>query len=215
MAMIQFDAAQITKNLTTIRDCGYRAAHARDGAINVARWAADNIPGFPDNIDDAARGEFLSGAYLRKGELEGEVWFKVEKVMDAPPTYTRCAPPKDTKAEGYMKVDVAFALGYTSQAFGALRRENPNLHPIIKDIRDRANKYASNVLSSVIRAYKSTLPSTKERSPNKSFAEFIDAQMKAIEDKVKAAHKRKDADAPPMANIMAAIAAFNRSLNGK
>ena len=82
-------------------------------------------------------------------------------------------------------------------------------------IRDRANKYASNVLSSVIRAYKSTLPSNKERSPNKTFAEFIDAQMKAIEDKVKAAHKRKDADAPPMANIMAAIAAFNRSLNGK
>ena len=212
MATIQFDAANITKGLVTIRDCGYRAAHARDGGINVALWAAANVPGFPDNIDDAARGEFLSGAYLRKGELDGDLWFKVEGEMGSPPTYTRCAAPKDTKAEGYLRVDVAFALGYTSQAFGALRRENPNLHPIIKDVRDRANKYASNVLSSVIRAYKSTLPSTKERSPNKSFSEYIDAQMKAIEDKVKAAHTRKDADAPPMANVMAAIAAFRKAL---
>jgi hypothetical protein len=57
---------------------------------------------------------------------------------------------KKLKAEKF-ELSVYSAFSYTQQAFGALKNEQPGKHEIIKEVRNKFNKYVSNCLADLKR----------------------------------------------------------------
>lgn len=181
----------MTTENKSIRDFGYQVAQHGDMLIADAMDAVKLIPGFPDNVADEIVAEFKAGCILRKADLVKPTVYIREGVDNY--VISDGKPPKGATT---LKLDVAYAMTYTPQLFGALRKTQPNLHRMVKVIRDDVSKYASNKWNGLVATYKRATAGPRDRSVNKSFSDWLDDTLAAILKRAKTAASRGDTSVP-------------------
>ena len=178
----------------SLKDAGYQTAQLGEGRKAIAAYVLEQCPTFLDEVPAETKAELFAGFQLRAHELWGTKTYKVGDtgaLIESP--------------DGNIALDVNVAMAYTGQAFGKLKDENPALHGLLKQWRERFSKYASNCMADLKTACKRIVneSSPRERSANKSFSEAINAMFDALDKRAKVAQGRGDATADPVKFRMA------------
>lgn len=175
-----------------LEDLGYQQAGNFESSQSMARFAMAQIPGFPETVTDEARDKLYAGYRKRFSQRNPAQIYAV--INDHYVLATE--EQKNSKIE-QVNIGCDYAFSYTSQEFGKLANSNPNLHKLVKDIREKANTYCSNRLGDLKRAAKKILNEGKERkrTANKNFSEYVDAFFTDALDRLKSAKSRGDASA--------------------
>lgn len=193
-----------TQNITSLKDLGYKQAVTGDVFRNQAKYAIEHIVGFPDSVPDEAKTQLFDGYRLRFGENNPPV---VYAVIDG--NYvTATSEMESNKKVEKIKVGVDYAYSFSQQQFGQLKNEQPQLHALIKAVRDKTNKYCSNRLADLKRQGRNILNEGKqrERSATVSFGERVLAVLEDLQAKCKTANSRGDETANELAFKQAKIA---------
>lgn len=199
------DSAPVSyKSLT---DFGYSVAGKSDAVRADGAWALDNIAGFPDEPSSEAKADLYTGFRKRYSERNPEVEYAVVDGNYLP--VSQLSP--DAKVLERVHIGVVHAFSYTQQAFGALKETDLNKYNLLKDIRDKVNKYCWNCLADLKAAARKVL---KQRNPESNTRAATDAfnvaaakMLTKMKDRVKTAAARGDVTADAKA-LDAAIIAF-------
>jgi hypothetical protein len=200
----------LADSVTGLTDLGYKHARTKEAGAALALRAGELIAGFPENVSDEDKNRVCEGYRLRKDELDGTVYYRLEG-KDTYHLSTKEAYLKDQS--NHMALNVAYAFSYTQQQFGALKKEQPNKHALIGAVRTAVNKYCSNTWNSLVSTYKALTRGPRERSTNLSFYDWLGEQFDAIEKRAKVARTREGGDVPSEAQLKKAVAAFKRALD--
>jgi hypothetical protein len=158
----------------SIKDFGYSQAKTSDTSISMARWAIDNLAGFPETITPEAKTELISGYHLRYTEMKPDVIFAV---IDN--NYVLATPDMLKKNIETIKAGVSYAFSYSSQEFGKLKNENPSKHAMIEKIRKATNTYCSNKYKELERQARALLK--PEGSTTRQSLTFVETMTKVFE----------------------------------
>ena len=182
-----------TQTILSVKDLGYKQAVTGDVFRSQAKYALDNITGFPEDVPEEAKSQLFEGYRLRLNENNPPVLYAV---IDGNYVLATKEMEANKKVEK-IKVGVDYAYSFSQQQFGQLKNEQPQLHALIKAWRDKSNKYCSNRLADLKRAARKVLNAGKERKRvgNKNFSEFIDEFFTSAFDRLKTAKARGDKDA--------------------
>ena len=177
-------------DILSIKDLAYKQAVTSDVSRVQARYALDNIAGFPDNVPDEAKTQLFEGYRLRLNENNPPVMYAVVDGNYVLATDEMVANKKVEK----IKVGVDYAYSFSQQQFGQLKNEQPQLHALIKAWRDKSNKYCSNRLADLKRQARSILNEGKqrERAPTIFFNERVIMVLDDLKAKCKTAKARND-----------------------
>ena len=217
MAITSVDVTPIT----SLTDLGYRQGATRDALQNQARYAIDNIVGFPEEIDDASKEKLEKGYMMRFNDNRPA---KIYGIVDGNyldfDTLEKDAQSK-IKEKVEIGVDVVFS--YTQQEYGKLKSTDPAKYAAFKPWREGFIDYKSGCLNDLKAAARKLLKKKDgtERAANLDFAEYIyrkeGTETKGVlEDmltRCRTASKRKDATAD-MDRLQKSIAAFKAAWLG-
>lgn len=133
--------------ITSIKDGAYQQAKLRGLTQNIVESLMAYIPGLgdptvKDPFSDEVREELRAGYMQLWGENNKARLFVA---VDGNWVEKSAKEAEKLKAEKF-ELTVFSAFSYTQQAFGALKNEQPGKHAIIKEVRDKFNKYVSNCL---------------------------------------------------------------------
>jgi hypothetical protein len=182
------------KTFKSLKDSAFQQAGAAQTLEDVARYVLGLVPGFPKDIPSETRDELYDGYRMKFDTLKPAQTYAV--IND----HIVLATDEHKKAKNVEKIDigVAYAFSYSSQEFGKLANTRPELHKLLKDVRDTCNTYCSNRLGDLKRAATKILNNGKDRQrgANKDFAEFVEAWFKdTAPDRLKSASARGDSSA--------------------
>lgn len=185
--------------VASLKDAGYQAAKHGEGMSNVARFVLEECPSFLDNVPDEVKSQLREGQALRWQELNPAVRYTADWI-----------PSKD----GGIEVTLAYCMSYSQQAFGQLKNDNPVQHGIIKDVRDKFNKYSSNVMGDLKRAVRRLVSDNtdKTKAATKDFTKFLEDMFTTCKARCKTANARGDTTAPDEVVLRQAIDAFYAKL---
>jgi len=185
--------------VASLKDAGYQAAKHGEGMNNVARFVLEECPSFLDNVPDEVKSQLREGQALRWQELNPAKRYNADWV-----------PSKD----GGTEVTLAYCMSYSQQAFGQLKNDNPVQHGIIKDVRDKFNKYSSNVMGDLKRAVRRLVSDNtdKTKAATKDFTKFLEDMFTSCKARCKTANARGDTTAPDEVVLRQAIDAFYAKL---
>lgn len=179
------------------KDAAYQGATIGERMATVAQFVVTQCPTFLDEVPKEVKAELTEGWAVRWQELNPA---------------TEYSPEWIPKKGGGMVATLAFALSYSQQAFGQLKNEDPIKHGVIKDIRDKFNKYCSNRMKDLKKAVRDLNPETRTRAQSDDFATYLDKVMDTIKTRCKNAVARNDATADELKTRMA-IEAFKNVIN--
>jgi hypothetical protein len=185
--------AKIT-GFTSLKDSAYQQAGAAKTLEDVAQYAIANVQGFPKELPDEAKIEFMEGYRMKYDQLKPATIYAVIDGHYVLPS----AEQLTSKSVERVSIGVAFAYSYSSQEFGKLANTNPALHALIRDVREKAATYCSNRLKDLKTAALKILNDGKERqrTANKDFAEFVENFFKdTAPTRMKSAQARGDSSA--------------------
>ena len=179
---------------SSLKDMAYQQAGAYINTVKMAHFAIENIANFPKEVTEEAKAELYDGYRSRYSQLNPAKKYAV--ISD----HLILATPEHEKAKGIelVEIGVDYAYSFSSQEFGKLANSRPELHRIIKDIREKCSVFCSNRLGDLKRAATNILNEGKEkkRTANKDFAEFVDAWFTDVAlTRLKGAKSRNDATA--------------------
>ena len=201
-------------NFASLSDAGYKSARTMDSLRDSALWLMDNMAGFPDNIDAESRTQFYTGSRQRFAEINPAVAYGVVDGNFIPMAQL----PKDAAVAEKRNIGVEYAFSMTQQEFGALKNNEPKLHAIVGALRDKANKYCSNVLKSTCRKgmeiQRERNGESKTRQQAKNYAEFIESTLESMTKRCISAVSRGDVTADKK-KLDAAIIAFRVKMEAK
>ena len=161
--------------ISSLKDLGYQQAKTGDSLETQAKFALDNIKGFPEDVPSEARDALYDGYRMRYSERKPAVMYAV--IND----HYVIATPEQAQNKKIEKIEigVAYAFAYSSQEFGKLKNTNPALHGIIKVIRDDVADYCSNRLGDLKRASKKLI--AKKDGASRTTLDFAQSMLKAFE----------------------------------
>jgi len=192
-----------------LKQVGYNQASFSDSLRGLARSVYEVMPNFDEEQTDEAKAELNAGYQLRFAEnnpklnqhfiVKDNAYLPVEKLAF------------DNHKGEKLHRTVASIMGYTPQAFGALRTSNPVLHGLIKADRDAVSKYCSNRLNDLKKAIKGIKNEgvARVRGATKTFAETVKDTMADLKKKCTNAKARGDESANEK-QLVLAISEFNR-----
>jgi hypothetical protein len=185
--------------VASFKDAGYQAAKHGEGMAQVARFVISECPTFLDGVPDEVKAQLREGQALRWQELNPAIRYTADWV------------PSEN---GGTEVSLAYCMSYSQQAFGQLKNENPVQHSIIKGVRDKFNKYSSNVMGDLTRAVRRLMSEGQEKtkSATKDYTKFLSDMFDSCKSRCKTAHARGDASAPSEVKLRQAIDAFYAQL---
>ena len=179
------------EQITSLKDGAYKQALANDRMRSVARYVLDQSKGFPEAVADEVKEQLYDGYRLRFNEVNRPQTYAV--VNDHYLLIDGSNPAlSDEKEKVIIGVDYCFA--YSQQQYGKLKNENPYLHAIVKEWRDKVNTYCSNRLGDLKRQARTILNEgkTRERGATADFAKRLDDVFKDLRLKCDNAQKRGD-----------------------
>lgn len=174
---VQFDDSEPT----SMKDAAYKAARGGETIANVARYILKHYPDFAEKQSDVAIEELSGGWALRYQELHVPQHYNAEWVPVA--------------KDGVFIATLAFALSYSQQAAGQIKRESEAKHKIVLKIRTEFSKYRSNRLKDILRAIKQLNPVERQRAPTDNYDAFVKKTLTLLETRCKTAVGRGDTTA--------------------
>lgn len=200
----------LADSVTGLTDLGYKHARTREAGAALALRAGEMISGFPENVSDEDKARVFEGYRLRKDELDGTVYYRLE----GKDTYFLATREEYLKDQSnHMALNVPYAFSYTQQQFGALKKEQPNKHALLKAVRDSVNKYCSNTWGNLVSTFKALTRGPRSRDGNKSFYDWLGENFDAITKRAAVARTREGGDVPSESQLKKAIAAFKKALD--
>jgi hypothetical protein len=181
----------VNEQITSLKDGAYKQALANDRMRSVARYVLDQSKGFPETVADEVKEQLYDGYRLRFNEVNKPQTYAV--VNDHYLLIDGSNPAlSDEKEKVIIGVDYCFA--YSQQQYGKLKNENPYLHAIVKEWRDKVNTYCSNRLGDLKRQARTILNEgkTRERGATADFAKRLEDVFKDLRLKCDNAQKRGD-----------------------
>ena len=213
-------ALGFTPVVSSISDGGYQQAKLHGTSRSLVKSMMEMIVGLGSNDDaitDDVKTELRKGYALRWHE-ENPTRYYVAADKNWVPCATEAEMMSHKKAEKF-SLDVHTAFSYTQQAFGTLKNEDPLKHSLIKEIRDKFNKYVSNRIGDLKRdarkIYNEENGIARERTSNANFMDWLMAPEKGalsvMRQRCINASARKDETAD-VGKLDKAIAAFKLAL---
>lgn len=197
----------------SLSDFGYSIAKQSDVVRAQGAYALDNIKNFLDGVSTEVRQELNVGFRQRASELPKYAPTEYAMVSGnlLPVSQLTGELPKER-----FTVSIASAYSYTQQEFGAMKESEPSKYAIIKDLRDRVNKYCSNRFSDLQAAarkvYAERNPETKTRAATLCFGDFVEKTLDGLKTRCKTAEARGNDPTASMKALDAAIIAFKVKL---
>lgn len=195
------------------KNIGYELAKNVDVKNTLARSILNEYHDFDENVSDVAKEQLYAGFQLRYAEnnpdmKKGYIFKDNGYIPVDDATFTAFKGDR-------FAVTIGSVMSYTPQAFGALRTKNPNLHSLIKPIRDKVNTYCSNRMADLIKAVKDIKNEGKptSRGATHAYDVTITAWLDALPKKCKNALARGD-DTANEKRTLSAIGAFKDAYFG-
>ena len=205
----------LTATPSSIKDAGYRFAVIGETASGIARYVMTQAPEFPAEVSTELKADLYAGFMTRAHELWGQDYY----TRGESGTLVKAGNSRDGQAEypkGSVTISLHYCYSYSQQEFGQLKNKDPQLHGIIKLMREKFSKYASNNLSALKRSAINILNDGKERErgATKSFIDALKEMFDNYDKRVKNAENRGDDSASPV-KFRVARDAFWKAYNGK
>jgi len=181
-------------SFTSLKDMAYQHGGVHEVAQSMAQYALEKIPGFPDAIGDEALKELTEGYRMRYDQRYPAKVYAVIGDHYVTPTDEQLA----NESVERVAIGVAYAFSYSQQEFGKLKNTKPELHGIVKRIRDATSTYCSNRIKDLQKSARELIGGNKgrKRGANADFAEFV---KKFFDDvgptRLKSAKAREDSTA--------------------
>lgn len=205
----------------SITDGAYQQAKLHGTTRSIIASLMDMIPGLghsDDAVTDEVRAELRKGYALRWHEENPSAYYVA---VDG--NWVKCETEEkmlsNKKADKFI-LDVHTAFAYTQQAFGALKNEEPLKHSLIKETRDKFNKYVSNRVGDLNREakklYKERNGIEATRAPVALFYDWLTAPEKGMLSVIRQRcinAKAKGDETADLAKLDKAIASFKGSLD--
>jgi hypothetical protein len=178
--------------ISSIKDGAYQQATATQKIRDFAGYCIDNVAGFPDSLPDETKEQLYQGYQLRYSQNNDAVTYAVINSHYIKANEEHYANEKIEKIE----LSVAYVMSFSPQEFGKIKNDNPELHTLIKELRDKVGIYCSNRKNDLVRTAKNIISEkegkTKTRTANKDFDESITALFESFDTKLKTAKSRGD-----------------------
>ena len=205
----------------SITDGAYQQAKLHGTTKSIIASLMDMIPGLgfsDDAINDEVKVELRKGYATRWHEENPSTYYVA---VDG--NWVKCESEEKMlshkKADKFV-LDVHTAFGYTQQAFGALKNEEPLKHSLIKETRDKFNKYVSNRVGDLNREakklYRERNGIENTRSSVPLFYVWLTAPEKGILSQIRQRcinAKAKGDETADLAKLDKALASFKTSLD--
>jgi len=209
------DIALTANEPTSIKDAAYRFARAGETATHLATYVMGQDPSFPAETSAELKADLFAGFMVRAHELWGQDYF----TRGESGVLVKAGNSLDGKAEyprGSTTLSLSYCYSFSQQEFGQLKNKDPQLHGLVKLIRDKFSKYASNNLSALKRSANNILNEgkTRERGATKAFTQSMTDMFADYDKRVKNAESRGDDTANP-AKFRTARDAFWKVYNAK
>ena len=209
------DIALTANEPTSIKDAAYRFARAGETATHLATYVMGQDPSFPAETSAELKADLYAGFMTRAHELWGQDYF----TRGESGVLIKAGNSLDGKAEypkGSTTLSLSYCYSFSQQEFGQLKNKDPQLHGLIKLMRDRFSKYASNNLTALKRSANNILNEgkTRERGATKAFTQSLTDMFTDYDKRVKNAENRGDDTANP-AKFRTARDAFWKVYNAK
>jgi hypothetical protein len=196
-----------------LEDLGFKHGSALQTVNHLAKWALDQVKGFPSEVssDDVAT---IKRGYAHRWSIDHPA--KEYVVIEG--NYLLASDLAEIPAKAERVIighDVAFS--YTQQQAGKLKEtHSPEYHKLISDVRGKVNAYTSNcwnkLMSVGITEDNLRKGIKKVRTPNLDFVEYLYDKEKGIfsvmQTRCKNAKAKGDATADEK-RLAKAIVAFN------
>jgi hypothetical protein len=194
---VAFDATPVS-----FKDAAYKSAALGESIATIAAWVYTKCPNFTSEVPKEIKAELTEGWALRWQELNPAKTYNSLKGW---------IPDE----KGDIQATLAWALSYSQQAFGQLKKDDPHRHDIMGDLRTKFNKYASNKLADMKRAVRNLENANKprERIQAKLFMTYLEDTFADMKKRCKTAKARSDAEAIDEVKLRMAIEAFYNVLN--
>ena len=184
---------------TSIKDAAYKFARAGETSASIARYIVDNDPSFPDEVSKELKADLNAGFMLRATELWGDEFYKLGDGGTYIPMGNSIVL-KNVAPEKSIRVGLSYCFAMSQQEFGQLKNKDPQLHGIVKPMRDKFSKYSHNNIAALKLAARALLNDGKsrERGATKNFTEALTDMFESFDKRVKNAEARSDETASPV-----------------
>jgi hypothetical protein len=200
---------------TSIKDAAYKFARAGETSASIARYILDNDSSFPDEVSKELKADLNAGFMLRASELWGDEFYKLGDGGTYIPMGNSIVL-KNVAPEKSIRVGLSYCFAMSQQEFGQLKNKDPQLHSIVKPMRDKFSKYSHNNITALKLAARTLMNDgkSKARTGNKNFVDALIEMFATYDKRVLNAEARLDATASPI-NYRMAKDAFWSAYNKK
>jgi hypothetical protein len=195
---------------TSVKDAAYKFAKTGETSATIARYVMDNDASFPDEVSKELKADLNAGFMLRATELWGDEYYKIGDGGTYIPLGNSIVLKNETP-KGSIRVGLSYCFAMSQQEFGQLKNKDPQLHSIVKPMRDKFSKYSHNNITALKLAARSLLNDgkSKARTGNKNFVDALIEMFITFDKRVLNAEARTDATASSLNYRMAKDAFWN------
>ena len=198
-----------------MKDAAYKFAKTGETSASIARYVMDNDASFPDEVSKELKADLNAGFMLRATELWGDEYYKVGDGGTYIPLGNSIVLKNETP-KGSIRIGLSYCFAMSQQEFGQLKNKDPQLHSIIKPMRDKFSKYSHNNIQALKLAARALMNDgkSKARTGNKNFVDALIEMFVNFDKRVLNAEARTDATASSL-NYRMAKDAFWTAYNKK
>lgn len=205
-----------TLQFKSLSDFAFAHAGLTGKVQAMARYAIDNIAGFPAECPDESKAELKAGYMKKWGVDHPPVMF-----INVGGNYLAETDIDTTKLTGDHErrtISADYLMSITTHEYGQMTKDNPAWRKIVEKYREAMRDYATNRYNDLLKAAKSLIaesnPSAKRTRNIVLFTASVQKAFDGLEGSVKVKAKDGDATANP-AQFRMAVDAFWKAYNAK
>ena len=200
-----------TLQFKSLSDFAFAHAGLTGKVQAMARYAIDNIAGFPAECPDESKAELKAGYMKKWGVDHPPVMF-----INVGGNYLAQTSIDTTKLTGEHErrtISAEYLMNITTHEYGVMGRDDPAWRAIVEKYREAMKDYATNRYNDLLKAAKSLIaesnPSAKRTRSIVLFAASIKVEFDKLDKSAKVKQKNGDATADPLKFRMAQDAFWN------
>ena len=205
-----------TLQFKSLSDFAFAHAGLTGKIQGMARYAIDNIAGFPAECPDESKAELKAGYQKKWGVDHPPVSF-----VNIGGNYFAEESIDVTKITGQVEkrtISAEYLMNITTHEYGVMGRDDPAWRKIVEKRREAMKDYATNRFNDLVTAAKKLIaesnPSAKRTRTIVAFTDSVKKAFDQLEGSVKVKLKDGDATANPVQFLMARDA-FWKAYNAK
>ena len=200
-----------TLQFKSLSDFAFAHAGLTGKIHNMARYAIDNIAGFPAECPDESKAELKAGYMKKWGVDHPPIMF-----INVGGNYLAQSDIDMTKLTGEHErrtISAEYLMNITTHEYGVMGRDDPAWRKIVEIYREAMKDYATNRYNDLLTAAKKliaeTTPSAKRTRTIVAFTESVKKAFDQLDGSAKVKKKDGDATADPLKFRMAVDAFWN------